>query len=172
MNNNIDHSMNYNNYSTKFKCSSKKNNGQFYVVEKIINKKIKNGNTFYMVKWENYKDEECTWEPMQNLLTARDLIDDYENENKFLNFSANPEDNQYGNVVQDVPNNIIGVKMNGTHMSFIISWKPRKDGFFPLDSAVSYFELKKNFPYTLLDFFETKLIYNNYPVAKINKYTY
>lgn len=40
-------------------------NEPFYYVEKIIDKRKKNGKTEFLVKWEGYKDP--TWEPERNI---------------------------------------------------------------------------------------------------------
>lgn len=49
-----------------------------YNVEKILDKK-KVGSTWkYKVKWEGYSDDECTWEPKENLRNVNYLIDEYE----------------------------------------------------------------------------------------------
>jgi hypothetical protein len=50
-----------------------------YVVEKIIGKKTdKDGTLLYKVKWENYSNEESTWEPKENLKNVKYMIKEYE----------------------------------------------------------------------------------------------
>ena len=181
MNNNIDNSFNSNEFRLKLSCSPLNNNGHAFIVEKIIGKRIRNGNTYYMVKWGNYKDQETTWEPIQNLTTVKEFVNEYEKEVKekssisIIDKSTNniSTDNIYGNIIRDIPDKIIGVNMKDHHLSFIISWEPRKNSNkeIPLDSVVSNYELKKHFPVLLLDFYEAKLIYNNTPIqlTKFNK---
>ena len=38
-----------------------------YVVEKVVDKRIRNGRKEYLLKWKNYPDSENTWEPSSNL---------------------------------------------------------------------------------------------------------
>ena len=49
-----------------------------YVVEKLLNKRIKNGNIEYFVHWLDYGIEDRTWEPIENLDKCKELIDEYE----------------------------------------------------------------------------------------------
>ena len=51
---------------------------QEYIVEKILEKKKMNGIWKYKVKWENYSEEECTWEPKDNLKNVKYLIQEFE----------------------------------------------------------------------------------------------
>lgn len=40
-----------------------------YVVERICDKKIKDGVVYYYIKWEGYPDEENSWEPVENCVS-------------------------------------------------------------------------------------------------------
>lgn len=37
-----------------------------FVVERIYAEKVEDGTTKYLVKWQNYPDKECTWEPPEH----------------------------------------------------------------------------------------------------------
>ena len=47
-----------------------------YEVESVLEKRILNGVTQYLVKWTNY--EETTWEPWGNLSNIMDIIEEFE----------------------------------------------------------------------------------------------
>ena len=43
--------------------SSDSDDGNIYEVERIIAERKVDGETQYLVKWKDYGDEDCTWEP-------------------------------------------------------------------------------------------------------------
>lgn len=53
------------------------NEAEEYVVEKILDKRWKGGETQYFVKWANYPDSDNTWEPAENV-DSQYLIDAFE----------------------------------------------------------------------------------------------
>ena len=54
---------------------------EIFEVEKIVEKREKDGKVEYLVKWKNYDDpEEDTWEPADSLDGAFKLIIKFENE--------------------------------------------------------------------------------------------
>ncbi|CDW55492.1 Heterochromatin protein 1 [Trichuris trichiura] len=53
-----------------------------YVVERIVDKRLVDGKTQYLLKWQGYPDDENSWEPEENL-DCKDLIMDFE-----ANFAA------------------------------------------------------------------------------------
>ena len=50
---------------------------EFYV-EKILDKKVIDNITYYLLKWYDYDVSESTWEPKQGLGKIRNLIRNYE----------------------------------------------------------------------------------------------
>lgn len=52
-----------------------------FEVEKILAKKVKNGKTYYLVKWKGYKDTENTWEPEKGVGHLTKLIKKFEESN-------------------------------------------------------------------------------------------
>ena len=52
-----------------------------YEVEKIKDKRIKNGKIEYLIKWLNYSDKDSTWEPIENMENSKLLIEEYEKQN-------------------------------------------------------------------------------------------
>lgn len=51
---------------------------QFFDVEKILDKRVRNGKAEYLVKWKGYSKSESTWEPIQNLTSVLMLVDEHE----------------------------------------------------------------------------------------------
>lgn len=51
----------------------------FYSVEKIIGRRVRNGEDQYLLKWVGYPRSQATWEPVKNLKPIQDMIDEYEN---------------------------------------------------------------------------------------------
>lgn len=48
-----------------------------YVPEAIVNSRTRGGNLEYEVLWRGYRADDCTWEPVDNLTNATELIDDF-----------------------------------------------------------------------------------------------
>merc|ERR1712195_112781 len=53
-----------------------------FEVEKISKKRKNNGRLEYFVKWKGYATSENTWEPVENLETAQDLVKRFEEEER------------------------------------------------------------------------------------------
>jgi hypothetical protein len=50
-----------------------------YKVEKIIDSKEENGKILYKIKWQGWSMKDCTWEPIENLDTIEDMIEEFNN---------------------------------------------------------------------------------------------
>ena len=50
---------------------------EFYKVEKILEKKKFDDQVLYLVKWRGYGYEDCTWEPRENLATAKESLKEF-----------------------------------------------------------------------------------------------
>ena len=48
-----------------------------YNIEKVLDRKKVNGRFEYKIKWEGYPLSQSTWEPMENLETVKDLVEEY-----------------------------------------------------------------------------------------------
>ena len=49
-----------------------------YYIEKILDKRRVNGKCEYKIKWEGYPLNQSTWEPLENLQTAIELVNEYD----------------------------------------------------------------------------------------------
>ena len=52
--------------------------GEFYNIEKILDRRKINGKFEYKIKWEGYPMSQSTWEPMKNLESAKELVEEYD----------------------------------------------------------------------------------------------
>ena len=56
-----------------------------YEVEMIVNHRNRKGNIEYLVKWKGYDHFQNTWEPIENLVYSKELIDEYNRKSKTIN---------------------------------------------------------------------------------------
>lgn len=56
---------------------------ELYIVESIIDKRMKNNKNQYLVKWKDYSSDENTWEPEDNI-NCKELIEQFEEHLKSL----------------------------------------------------------------------------------------
>ena len=126
-----------------------------YEVEKIIGKRYVQGKIEYKVKWLGYKMTECTWEPEENLVNVRDLIDKFENKNEKnenqlksnnLNLNEYKIDNRFikVNTIKVIDNQLYGIV------------KYNNNGIIE-ERKILTAELKKVNPFILIQFYESKL---------------
>lgn len=57
----------------------KQNNCDFdreYIVERILDRRIRNGKTEYYLKWEGYSSAFNSWEPIENIVTPKNELND------------------------------------------------------------------------------------------------
>jgi len=57
--------------------------GEYYTIEKILGRRVTKGKIEYKIKWEGYSMNESTWEPIENLETAKELVEEYDRLNPF-----------------------------------------------------------------------------------------
>ena len=87
---------------------------EVFVVEKIIEHRIKNCTVMFKVKWKGYPDSDNTWE-YGDKLNCKDLIQEYEDK-------ANTD--RFFDAIKSglVPEKVIGVKNTTGQMKMAVKW--------------------------------------------------
>ena len=62
----------------KYIKSDNSTHHKLYNIEKIITRKIFKGKKLYLIKWEGYSLNNCTWEPLFHLKTVYDMVIEFE----------------------------------------------------------------------------------------------
>lgn len=68
----------------KSSSASSSQTSKLWEVERIIQKREKNSETFYLIKWKNWDIKYNTWEPSCNLTNCEDLLREFENKRQKL----------------------------------------------------------------------------------------
>jgi len=61
-----------------------------FAAEKISKKRLRKGKVEYLVKWQDWSNKYCTWEPEENILDAR-LIDQFNQKQEILTAHHGPK---------------------------------------------------------------------------------
>lgn len=150
-----------------------------YIVEKILNKRIVDGRTQYLLKWNGYSNAENSWEPVENLACS-DLIADFEGRLKKRirkKRIIEPEDESGNSNSEDeseatesrseitkphsslsgfgtgrVPKEILGVTDVGGSLKFLMNWEGCEAATFVLAK-----EANIACPQLVIDFYEANL---------------
>lgn len=74
------HSQQSKNYHAQSSESNSEHNEgvEEFIVESILEKRKIGGRTEYLIKWKDYSADENTWEPVENLRHAKDLLKSFE----------------------------------------------------------------------------------------------
>ena len=158
-----------------------------FIVEEILEKRIKNGKVEYFIKWEGYKISESTWEPEENVSNSEDLIKDFLNKevaktksNKIIDTNFSKETKHLENVIQnsfenkneqrqyeetpilselkeDVPKKIRSVKKIEGELYSLIEFEERSDGLLTDPCYFPSLLLRKINPKLLIEFYESKI---------------
>ena len=149
-----------------------------FEVEAVIDKRIKFRKVEYLIKWRNYSNDQNTWEPIENLVNVKNLIESFEEnrgsskllgkktiKSSIIKISKSESENRqpHGEIDVDIPKLILKAKVtNSNKKEFIclVKWEDRKDGTVLLDSLVPSTALKNKYPRILCDFLIENINFN------------
>ncbi|KHN82815.1 Chromobox -like protein 3 [Toxocara canis] len=98
---------------------------QGYIVEKIIDKRVRNGVVEYFLSWKGFPPSENTWEPEDNL-DCPDLIQAFEMQEKRANDDKKKRADKESCRGFDrglEPERIIGATNTSGELTMLIKWK-------------------------------------------------
>ncbi|XP_066256798.1 chromobox protein homolog 1-like [Euwallacea similis] len=141
-------------------CGTAEQPAEEFSVEKILDKRTREGKVEYLLKWKGYSDDDNTWEPEDNL-DCPDLISAYES--RFELTLADAEDKNKGkNITEDnrprgfdrglEPTKIVGATDASGELLFLMMWKNCKEAdLVPASQvnlrcpeiAINYYESRK-----------------------------
>ena len=102
------------------KKSNKKINDKlnsYYVVDKILDKKIINSQPQYLIKWKNYSEFNNTWEPLSNLADCDELLEEFEVSYKLNKYTKNNEEITLLNKKKNVDNSVYSLSSSKSESS-------------------------------------------------------
>lgn len=151
--------------------TSKSQAKEFYV-EAIIDKRINlKGQVEYLIKWEDYAIEDATWEPIENIMELKPLLEQYEKTKANLQ-SANSnstniqEDLKMEEILEcleeeKIPLKILSIKMYEKKLICLCEFAESSTGIVPDPSYVPNSILREKYPKILIDFYESKIKFVN-----------
>jgi len=153
-----------------------------FVVEKIIDSRVKGGKKEYFLKWKGFPDSENTWEPHDNL-DCPELIAAYEEKAKKKKEDAKKrrKDDDDGakkkkKVVEDEenkprgfdralqPERIIGATDSGGELMFLMKWKDSDEA-----DLVPARQANIRCPQIVIAFYEERLTWHTHDDEKDDK---
>lgn len=165
-----------------------------YYVEKILDKRLVDGKYSYLIKWDGYDYNDCTWEKEENLEGSKDLLNEFKQqreeeigfERKITDgkIEINKLNNNFWNSVlmcaeenalealvnKDVPVKILFFKKHKGKLYFQVRWKKRENGKTPRSNYVPNAFLRQYHYNLLFEYYESKLVFlSEKPVQKVVK---
>lgn len=116
-----------------------------YSVEKVLDRRVRNGRVEYLLKWKGYSNDDNTWEPEENL-DCPDLISEFEDNRKKKEAAKKDERKRKSGVAEEKkpaskkkhveednkprgfdrglePEKIIGATDSSGELMFLMKWK-------------------------------------------------
>ena len=129
-----------------------------FVVERIVDKRVRAGVTEYFLKWKNYPDADNTWEPVDNL-DCPALIEEYERSTaRARQPSKKPADKKRGRPAKKTqePEKIIGATDASGELMFLMKWKDSEEA----DLVPASFA-NTRWPAVVIAFYEKRLTWKS-----------
>lgn len=151
--------------------TSKSEAKEFYV-EAIIDKRVNlKGQVEYLIKWEDFPIEDSTWEPIENILELKPLLEQYEKSKTQIQSANNnineQEDNLHTEEILEyldedrIPSKVLSIKMHDNHLLCRCEFAESSTGIVPDPCYVPSAILRQRFPKILIDFYESKIKFVN-----------
>ncbi|XP_060524464.1 chromobox protein homolog 1-like [Cylas formicarius] len=131
-----------------------------FSVEKILDKRTRNGKVEYLLKWKGYSDDDNTWEPEENL-DCPDLISAYESQLKTSAETDSEDKNKRKNITEDnrargfdrglEPDKIVGATDASGELMFLMMWKNCKEA-----DLVPASQVNVRCPEVVINYYENK----------------
>ena len=74
-----------------------------YNVEKILDRRKAKNKLLYKIKWEGYPMNQCTWEPLENLKTVWELVEEYDKSHPMKTNKKGSNKNNFLGKKKDLP---------------------------------------------------------------------
>jgi len=154
-----------------------------YIVERIISKRVsKSGKVEYLLKWQDYSDDENTWEPRENL-GCKEMITNFEKDltKKLLNKSDKNKKLKSDSIILNLssgmktsnrktgddilvegfgrglePDSILGATEVLDKIMFLVKWKGCEE-----KDLISVEEAKQKCPLTVIEYYQSLIGWNN-----------
>ena len=135
-------------------------NEEEFVVERIVDKRVRGGVTEYFLKWKNYPDADNTWEPVDNL-DCPALIEEYERATARVPKAAKraaPEKRKGRPAKRPVqePEKIIGATDASGELMFLVKWKDSEEA-----DLVPASQANTRWPAVVIAFYEKRLTWKS-----------
>ncbi|CAH1109834.1 unnamed protein product [Psylliodes chrysocephalus] len=131
-----------------------------FSVEKILDKRTRNGKIEYLLKWKGYNEEDNTWEPEENL-DCPDLIAAYEAQFELSSNADEAEKSKRKNITEDNrargfdrgldPDKIVGATDASGELMFLMMWKNCKQA-----DLVPANQVNARCPEIVINYYENK----------------
>lgn len=134
-----------------------------YVVERIVDKRTRNGVVEYFLKWKNYPDADNTWEPQDNL-DCPALIDQYERSAAKKKPAEKKKAGRQPKKPTQEPEKVIGATDASGELMFLMKWKDSEEAdLVPASTA------NVRWPAVVIAFYEKRLTWkSNQPASAAN----